>query len=67
MTGSDKVLMVDGEKYHRRFINKDTPAAYEVKRRYESGDKNVYFRPTPEKHIYIYYLDKKLKRKNAIL
>ena len=64
MTGTDKVLMVDGEKYHRRFINRDFSAAYEVKKRYEDGDKNVYFRPTPEKHIYIYYLDKKLKRKN---
>ena len=67
MTGTDKVLMVDGEKYHRRFINRDFFAAYEVKKRYEDGDKNVYFRPTPEKHIYIYYLDKKLKRKNNVL
>ena len=67
MSGSDKVLIVDGEKYHRRFINKDTPAAYEIKRRYEDGDDNVYFKPTPEKHIYIYYLDKRLKRKNAVL
>jgi hypothetical protein len=67
MTGTDKVLMVDGEKYHRRFINRDFSAAYEVKKRYEDGDKNVYFRPTPEKHIYIYYLDKKLKRKNNVL
>ena len=67
MTGTDKVLMVDGEKYHRRFINRDFSAAYEVKKRYEDGDKNVYFKPTPEKHIYIYYLDKKLKRKNNVL
>ena len=67
MSGTDKVLIVDGKKYHRRFINKDTPAAYEIKQRYEDNDENVYFKPTVGKHIYIYYLDKKLKRKHAIL
>jgi len=67
MSGTDKVLIVDNKKYHRRFINKDTPAAYEIKQRYEDNDENVYFKPTVGKHIYIYYLDKKLKRKHAIL
>lgn len=63
MTGTDKVLMVDGKKYHRRTLRKDSPYAETIRRRLENKDPNVYWKKTCEKHTYIYYLDKKLKRK----
>lgn len=64
MTGSDKVLIVDGKKYHRRTLRKDSPYAEIIRQRLEDKDSDVYWKKTCEKHIYIYYLDKKLKRKN---
>jgi len=63
MTGTDKILMVDGKKYHRRSIRKVSPYAETIRQRLEDKDPDVYWKKTCEKHIYIYYLDKKLKRK----
>ena len=63
MTGTDKVLMVDGKKYHRRTLRKDSPYAETIRQRLKDKDPNVYWKKTCEKHTYIYYLDKQLKRK----
>jgi hypothetical protein len=63
MTGTDKVLIVDGKKYHRRTLRKVSPYAETIRQRLEDKDPDVYWKKTCEKHIYIYYLDKKLKRK----
>ena len=65
MSGTDKVLMVDGKKYHRRTLRKDAPYAEEIRKRLENKDSDIVWKKTCEKHIYIYYLDKKLKRENG--
>ena len=63
-TGKGQSLMVDGKKYHARSMNqKLKPYSREFKRRYESGDKNIYFVDTKPKNIYVYYLNKKIKKK----
>ena len=63
MSGTDKVLIVDGKKYHRRTLRKDSPYAEEIRQRIDNNDPNIIWKKTCQKHIYIYYLDKKLKRK----
>ena len=56
--------MVDGKKYHARSMNqKLKPYSRELKRRYESGDEDIYFVNTKPKNIYVYYLSKKIKKK----
>ena len=63
-TGKARVLMVDGEEYHSRSLNQDKrPYGRELKRRYDSGDENIFFISRKPKHIYVYYLDKRIKRK----
>ena len=62
-TGKARVLMVDGEEYHSRSLNQDKrPYGRELKRRYDSGDENIFFISRKPKHIYVYYLDKRIKR-----
>ena len=62
-TGKARVLMVDGEEYHSRSLNQDKrPYGRELKRRYDSGDENIFFVSRKPKHIYVYYLDKRIKR-----
>ena len=67
MTDSAKALFVDGKRYHQRMLTKRCPKGDEIRQRIKDGDKNIETKLLPPKHIYIYYLDKKLKRKNAIL
>ena len=56
--------MVDGKKYHARSMNQPIkPYSRELKRRYESGDKDIYYVETKPKNIYVYYLNKKVKKK----
>jgi len=63
-TGKGQALMVDGKKYHARSMNQPIkPYSRELKRRYESGDKDIYYVETKPKNIYVYYLNKKVKKK----
>ena len=62
-TSSARVLMVDGREYHSRSLNQDKrPYGRELKRRYDAGDKNIFFKSRKPKYIYVYYLSKKIKR-----
>jgi hypothetical protein len=62
-TGSARVLMVDGREMHTRSLNQDKrPYGRELKRRYDAKDPNVFFVKRKPKHIYTYYLNKKIKR-----
>ena len=55
--------MVDGREMHSRSLNqKDRPYGRELKRRYDAGDENIFFKKRKPKHIYTYYLNKKIKR-----
>ena len=63
-TAPGQVLMVDGREMHSRSLNqKDRPYGRELKRRYDEGDPNIFFKKRKPKHIYTYYLNKKIKRK----
>ena len=62
-TSPGRILMVDGKKYHSRSLNQDKrPYGRELKRRFESGDKNIFYRNTKVKHIYTYYFNKKIEK-----
>ena len=62
-TSKGTILMVDGKEMHSRSLNqKYRPYSRELKRRYEAGDKNIFWKNTKPKHIYVYYLNKKIKR-----
>ena len=62
-TARGSILMVDGKEMHSRSLNqKYRPYSRELKRRYEAGDKNIFWKNTKPKHIYVYYLNKKIKR-----
>jgi len=62
-TARARVLMVDGEEYHSRSLNQTArPYGRELKRRYDEGDENIFFVSRKPKHIYVYYLDKRIKR-----
>ena len=62
-TGGGRILMVDGKEMHSRSLNQlDRPYGRELKRRYEAGDENIFWKNTKPKHIYVYYLNKKIKR-----
>ena len=62
-TGSARVLMVDGREMHTRSLNQTLrPYGRELKRRYDDGDPNIFFKKRKPKHIYTYYLDKRIKR-----
>ena len=62
-TAPGQVLMVDGREMHSRSLNqKLRPYGRELKRRYDEGDPNIFFKKRKPKHIYTYYLNKKIKR-----
>ena len=46
-----ELLPINGKPYGR-----------ELKRRYDEGDENIFFVSRKPKHIYVYYLDKRIKR-----
>ena len=63
-TSKGQVLMVDGKEMHSRSMNqKKSPYSREIKRRYDSGDENIFFKDRSPKKIYVYYLNKNIKRK----
>ena len=67
-TPSGQALMVDGKQYHDRTIRNKRPYARAIKRRWEEKqngkkDDDIYFVETKPKNIYVYYLNKKLKKK----
>ena len=62
-TAKGRILMVDGKEYHSRSLNQAArPYGRELKRRYDEGDENVFFVNRKPKHIFTYYLNKKIKR-----
>ena len=62
-TSPSKKLIVDGKEYHSRSLNQsDRPYGRELKRRYDAGDENIYWKNTKFKHIYVYYFNKKIKK-----
>ena len=62
-TSSGRILMVDGKEMHSRSLNQILkPYGRELNRRYKAGDENIFWKNTKPKHIYIYYLNKKIKR-----
>ena len=63
-TGSGTKLMVDGKLRHNRSLNQDKRQfGRTLKRRYLAGDKDVYQVKVKPKNIYVYYLNKKVKKK----
>ena len=63
MTSGAKALMVDGERFHQRMLTKKCPKGDVIRRRIKSNDKDIWTEELPPKHIFVYYLDRKLKRK----
>jgi len=62
-TTRGRILMVDGKEMHSRSLNQlDRPYGRELNRRYKAGDENIFWKNTKPKHIYTYYLNKKIKR-----
>ena len=62
-TGKGRILMVDGKEMHSRSLNQHRrPYGRELKRRYDAGDPNIFFKKRKPKYIYVYYLNKKIKR-----
>ena len=62
-TAGARILMVDGKEMHSRSMNQiHRPYSREIKRRYDAGDKNIFWKKRKPKHIYTYYLNKKIKR-----
>ena len=62
-TASARILMVDGKEYHSRSLNQTArPYGRELKKRYDNGDENIFFTSRKPKHIYVYYLNKKIKK-----
>ena len=63
MTAGAKALFVDGERLHQRMLTKKCPKGDEIRRRIKSGDdESIWTEQLPPKHIYVYYLNKKLNR-----
>ena len=71
MTSESRVIMLDGRQYHDKTIrtyytNKDgirnlKPFAQRVKNALETGE--AYYEERPPKHIYLFFLEKKLRKK----
>ncbi len=62
-TSPSKKLIVDGKEYHSRSLNQsDRPYGRELKRRYDAGDENIFWKNTKFKHIYVYYFNKKIQK-----
>jgi hypothetical protein len=63
-TGGGTKLMVDGVLRHNRSLNQSKRTfGRTLKRRYKAGDPNVYSVSVKPKNIYVYYLNKKIKKK----
>jgi hypothetical protein len=63
-TGGGTKLMVDGVLRHNRSLNQSKRTfGRTLKRRYLAGDKDVYQVKVKPKNIYVYYLNKKIKKK----
>ena len=71
-SGGGRVLVVDGKKYHARSLNqKEKPYGRDLKRRWENknghkfwdAEQDMHFVNTKPKNIYVYYLNKKVKKK----
>ena len=71
-SGGGRVLLVDGKKYHARSLNqKEKPYGRDLKRRWENknghkfwdSEQDMHFVNTKPKNIYVYYLNKKVKKK----
>ena len=63
-TGGGSKLMVDGVLRHNRSLNQSKRTfGRTLKRRYQAGDPDVYQVKTKPKNIYVYYLNKKIKKK----
>ena len=66
---ASKVLMVDGKEFHGRSMNnKHRPYGRALKRRWEAKkagakDDGIYYVDRKPKNIYVYYLNKKIKKK----
>ena len=44
-------------------LTKKCPKGDEIRKRIKNKDENIWTEGLPPKHIFVYYLDKKLKRK----
>ena len=63
-TAGGRILIVDGKETHSRSLNQiKRPYGRELNRRYKAGDENIFWKKTKPKHIYVYYLNKRIKRK----
>ena len=62
MTSQDRVLIVDGERYHSRMITKKSPKFEAIRQRIKRKDENITIESLPTKHIYAYGLNKKIKK-----
>ena len=63
-TSGGSKLMVDGVLRHNRSLNQSKRTfGRTLKRRYLAGDKDVYQVKVKPKNIYVYYLNKKIKKK----
>ena len=71
-SGGGRNLIVDGKKFHARSLNqKEKPYGRDLKRRWENKDghkfweskQDMHFVNTKPKNIYVYYLNKKIKKK----
>ena len=63
-TSGGSKLMVDGVLRHNRSLNQSKRTfGRTLKRRYLAGDKDVYQVKVKPKNIYVYYLNKKVKKK----
>lgn len=63
-TSPGRVLMVDGKEYHSRSLSQPIkPYSREIRRRWEAKDPNIFFVNRKCKNIYVYYLNKGIKKK----
>ena len=63
-TGGGTKLSVDGVLRHNRSLNQSKRTfGRTLKRRYEAGDPDVFQVQVKPKNIYVYYLNKKIKKK----
>ena len=62
MTGPKRSVLVDGERFHERILTDTHSFAVEVQGRLKEKDSDIKIFTTEPKHIYVYYLDKRLKK-----
>ena len=63
MTSPDRVLIVDGEKYHSRMLTKKSPKFENIRKRIKNKDESIIIEKLPSKHIFVYSFDRKIKKK----